>query len=74
MGKLSGDPILTTDEDMCRTVDGIAAGYREWQNWKRLETLTMEQHLIREDGVREITYSDGTIVRIDYENETYSIT
>lgn len=74
MGKLSDDPILTTDEDMRRTVDGIATGYREWQNWKRLETLTMEQHLIREDGVREITYSDGTIVRIDYENETYSIT
>ena len=74
MGKLSDDPILDTEADLRRTVDGIAAGYREWQRWKRLELLPMEHHTIRDDGVREIVYADGTMVRIDYANETYSIT
>ena len=34
----------------------------------------MERHTILDDGVRKIVYADGTTVRIDYTNETYSIT
>lgn len=73
MGKLADDPILDTEDDLRRTVDGIAAGYREWQKWKHLEYLPMERHTILDDGTREIVYADGTTVRIDYKNETYSI-
>ena len=33
----------------------------------------MEHHTIRDDDVREIVYADGTTIRVDYANETYSI-
>lgn len=67
------DPVLDTDADMERTVNGIRESWELWQTLGRLAYETMDAHRKVSDGVYETVYSDGTVVRTDYNTETFAV-
>ncbi|MCQ2433202.1 MAG: DUF5696 domain-containing protein [Clostridia bacterium] len=67
------DPILDTDADMARTVGGLKESWEQMKEFGYLQYLTIDRHEILAPGVAETTYSDGTVVHVDYQTETFEI-
>lgn len=74
-GNWMGETDLTCDNeaDMDVTVSHIKRAYDEWKTLSYLQTEYMEQHREIRPGVFEVTYSDGSILTVDYNTETYTL-
>lgn len=57
-----------TDEELKDTVGYIKNAYEEYKSMRHLQYEFMDGHYEKEPGVHEVTYSDGTVVEVDYTN------
>jgi len=71
MGDL--DLFANNDAEIERSVVAIKEAYDEYEELKHLQYEFMDDHRKLQDGVYQTTYSDGTVVIVDYNSETYSI-
>ncbi|MBR5308872.1 MAG: hypothetical protein IKU43_08880 [Clostridia bacterium] len=69
----SEDFTLRNEKDTERTVSGIAKMYSDYSTLSALQYEFMEKHTRISDGVYETTYSNGTVVTVDYNNLSYTI-
>lgn len=67
------DLIIDTDEQLKYSVSKIKEAYQEYKQFVHLQTEFIENHREISENVFEITYSDKTTVRVDYNNNEYSI-
>ena len=67
------DLICDTDEQLVYSVGKIKEAYDVHRALLPLQTQFMEKHETVSPGVKEITYEDGTVLRVDYNEETYSV-
>ena len=58
--------------DLERSVAAIKRGYDEFKRWEHLQFETMEQHDKLAERVYCSTYSDGSRVVVNYNNEPYA--
>ena len=70
-----GDLDLHTDtpEETERTAEAISQAYREYEILKDLQYRFMEKHEKTGDGQYRTTFSDGTVIDVDYGSGTYRI-
>ena len=64
---------VPTDEQLKDSVARIKKGYEEYRKLAKLHTAYMEKHEEVAEGVFEITYSDGSVIRVDYNEKCYEI-
>ena len=69
----SEDLLCDTDEQLVYSVGKIKEAYDLYLSLLPLQTQFMEKHEEIEKGVKEITYEDGTRLRVDYNTETYTV-
>lgn len=69
----STDALCDDDEQLKRSVSKIKEGYDEYMALSEINTAFMERHTEVAENVFEITYSNGTVVRVDYNNESYEL-
>ena len=62
-----------TPEQIDEATDAIKAAYDSYQSLKYLQYEFMEKHEKIADGVVQVTYSDGTVITVDYNRETYTV-
>lgn len=67
------DLLCDTDEAIERSVDAIKAAADEYDTLKHLQYEFMENHEKLRDGVYRVTYSDGTIITVDYNKNDYKV-
>ncbi|MBE6613480.1 MAG: hypothetical protein E7632_13430 [Ruminococcaceae bacterium] len=67
------DIICTTEGDMTRTVDILAAMYREFEGMAHLQSEFIEDHEEIAPGVFRTTYESGTRVICDYNSGEYRV-
>ena len=67
------DCICDTEEQLKESVAKIKKGYEEYQKLSALHTAYMEKHEEVAEGVFEVTYSNGMVVRVDYNEKCYEI-
>ena len=70
-----GDLDLHTDspEELERTVEAIGQAYREYETLKDLQYQFMEKHEKTGNGQYRTTFSDGTVIEVDYSTGQYRI-
>ena len=56
-----------------RTAEAISQAYREYEILKDLQYRFMEKHEKTGDGQYRTTFSDGTVIDVDYGSGTYRI-
>lgn len=71
MGDL--DLHCATDEDIEKSVDAIKVAYDEYEELKHLQYEFMDNHEKLGDGIYRTTFSDGTKITVDYNNDSYKI-
>lgn len=69
----STDLTCDNDEDMMRTVGHLKSVYDEWKEIFYLQTEFMEEHREISENVFEIRYSDGSVITVDYNNNSYNL-
>ncbi len=69
----SEDLTCNTDAETERSINAIKKMYDEYTVLSRLQYEFMESHNKISDGIYETTYSDGTVIIVDYNNGTYSV-
>ena len=62
-----------TDEQIEIGTDAVKKAYDEYQPLKHLQYEFMENHEKLSEGVYRTTYSDGTMITVDYNKETYTV-
>lgn len=67
------DALCDTDEQLKETVVKIKEGFDEYTELAGIHTAFMENHTEVKENVYEITYSDGTVIEVDYNNEKYTV-
>ena len=67
------DCICDTEEQLKESVAKIKKGYEEYQKLSALHTAYMEKHEEVAEGVFEVTYSNGMVVRVDYNKKEFVI-
>ena len=67
------DFIMDTDEDLALSADRAAELYREYHSLSYLQNYYMDRHERLSDTLVRVSYSDGSVVTIDYENETVTV-
>lgn len=65
--------ILTTEEDMDRSVDYILDGAKLFEELSYLQTQFMNSHEKISNGVYKTTYSNGTEIIVDYNKGEYRV-
>lgn len=70
-----GDEDLTcdTDEQLCCSVKKIKKAYDIYKKLSRLQTQFITKHCQIADGISEITYSDGTRIIVNRNENSYNI-
>lgn len=71
MGDL--DLHCSDDAEIERSVNAIKTAYDEYEQLKHLQYEFMEAHEKVSDGVYRTTYSDGTVITVDYNKEAYTV-
>ena len=61
------------DADIERSVEAIKKAYDEYEKLKDLQYEFMDNHEKLSEGVYRTTYSDGTVITVDYNKETYTV-
>lgn len=69
----SEDLTCNTDAETERSVKAIKQMYDEYAALSHLQYEFMESHNKVSDGVYKTVYSDGTVITVDYNNETYTV-
>lgn len=67
------DLVCDTDEEIAKCVEALKRAEEEYKPLMHLQYEFMEEHKKTGDGVYEITYSDGTVITVDYNNMKYDI-
>lgn len=67
------DLLCETDEQLEKAVTVLSDMYEEYQKLWKLQFELMVGHEKISDGVYKVTYSDGTIITIDYNQNTYTV-
>ncbi|MDY4976583.1 MAG: DUF5696 domain-containing protein [Clostridia bacterium] len=67
------DLLCDTEEHLEQSINALAKMYSEYQRLCHLQTKYMVRHEKVEDGVYQVTYSDGTVITVDYRNEDYTV-
>lgn len=67
------EPRCGTAEELRDSVAKIRQACEEFAPLVRLQTLFMERHEQVAEDVFEATYSDGTVLRVDYGKQTWSL-
>lgn len=67
------DFVADTDDDIVKYTAKAKELYDVYKNLSHLQYEFMETHKKVSDGVFETSYSDGTVVTVDYNKETYTI-
>ena len=65
--------LCADDRQLETSLDGIEAMYREYQTLWRLQYDTMLRHDKIREGVYRITYSGGTAITVDYNQNSYTV-
>ena len=60
-------------KELKESVEKIKRGYDIYRSMTSLHTAYMEKHEEVAENVYEVTYSNGTVVRVDYNKKTYAI-
>ena len=60
-------------EQMEESVKKVKQGYDEYKKLLYLQTEFMDKHEKIDDNIFKVTYSDGTIITVDYNTQTYSV-
>ena len=64
---LGKEDIECGDEEALQSaVAGIKAAYEEYKERRHLQYEFIVKHEETEPGVFEVTYSDGTVIQVDY--------
>ncbi len=71
MGK--DDAVCDTDSQLRETVSKIRDGAALYGRLSAVHTAFMENHEEVAENVYEVTYSDGTVIRVDYNLEEYKV-
>ena len=69
----AADAVCGTDDQLLDSVHKIKQGYDAYQNLCDLHTAFMEKHEEVSENIFETTYSNGTVVRVDYNRETCTV-
>ena len=67
------DLVCDTDEQLKFSVSKIKEAYEEYKSLVHLQTQFIEKHSEIGENVFEVTYSDGTIIKVDYNTNKYCI-
>ena len=67
------DITCDTDEDLKNAVSAIKKAYDEYKSLCHLVTRYIEKHEEVSDGVFKVTYSDKTVITVDYNKKEYSV-
>ncbi len=67
------DLTCDTDEQLCSSVAKIKEAYEMYKKLSRLQLQFITKHCQIENGVFEITYSDGAKITVDRNENTYKI-
>lgn len=67
------DMICDTDEQLKSNVEKIANAYNEYKKLSHLQYDFIEKHIKLENGVYKTTYSDGTSIIVNYNDNTFKI-
>lgn len=62
-----------SDEDLKFSVSKIKEAYDKYKELIYLQTEFIEKHEEVKDGVFDITYSDGSVITVDYNTEKYNL-
>ena len=62
-----------TEEELKYAVEKIKEGYGLYKQIRRLQAQTIEQYKVLSGGMRKITYADGTVVSVDYGDESWDM-
>lgn len=68
-----GDLHCSTDEEIENATLAVKKAYDEYKELAYLQYEFMEEHKEVADNVFEITYSDGSVVTVDYNKKTYEV-
>ncbi len=64
---------LVDDNDMDSVISALKEAYDEYQPMKYLQYEFMDRHEKLSDGVYAVTYSDGSVITVDYNKKTYTL-
>ena len=67
------DLICDTDEQLKNAVSAVKTAYDEYKKLMRLQTEFIEKHEEITEGVFRITYSDKTVITVDYNKNQYFV-
>lgn len=67
------DLVCDTKEQLEDAVAAIKKAYDEYKSLCRLQTLFIEKHEEKQKGVFAVTYSDGTVITVDYNKKEYMV-
>lgn len=67
------DLVCGDDRQLAKGVAAIKVGYDLYEKLSYLQNYFMEEHTKVSDGVYRIKYSDGTVIVVDYNKESYTI-
>lgn len=67
------DAFCNTDEQLVESVKKIRVSYDEYSELKDLHTAFMEKHEEVTENVVEITYSNGVVIRVDYNQGSWTV-
>ena len=62
-----------TDEELREAVNAIRIAYEEYKRNRHLQYAFIAKHTKLAEGVFEVTYSDGTVVNVDYTTGKYTV-
>jgi len=71
MGEI--DLLCATDEQLADSVKVLKAMYDEYAALRHLVYERMDKHEKLSEGVYAVTYSDGTVITVDYNKNTYEV-
>lgn len=67
------DLLNDTEESIARSVEAIKTASDEYEPLKHLQYEYMENHEKLSEGVYRVTYSDGTMITVDYNQNCYHV-
>ena len=67
------DLICDTDEQLKYSVSKIKDAYEEYKTLMHLQTEFIENHKEISENVFEVTYSNKTTIKVDYNSNTYNV-
>ena len=68
------DLLCATDEQLEDSVTVLKEMYDEYVPLRHLAYERMDRHEKLAEGVYAVTYSDGTVITVDYNRNTYKVT